>query len=205
MGRRDRLIVLIDNYDSFSYNLVQYLRMLDEEVLVFRNDQISVQEIESLKPEWILLSPGPCTPNETGICLGLIQEYHRRIPMLGVCLGHQTLAAAFGGRVIPAQVPVHGKVMPVIHQGGGVFHGLPNPLQVTRYHSLIVDKETLPSVFEVTAVSPTGEIMGMRHKEVLLEGLQFHPEAYLTQDGIRLLQHFQKEVKAWRKSHGESR
>jgi para-aminobenzoate synthetase component 2 len=188
---------MIDNYDSFTYNLVQYLECLSEEVLVYRNDHISIQEIEELRPEMIVLSPGPRTPNESGICQDIVRCFQGRIPLLGICLGHQTIGQVFGGRVIMAIEPTHGKVHPIQHGNAGVFRNLPNPLQVTRYHSLVLDRETLPPCFEITAETTDGEIMGIRHKEHLIEGVQFHPEAILTEEGMSVLENFLLQAKTW--------
>ncbi|CAK0772991.1 aminodeoxychorismate synthase subunit 2 [Gammaproteobacteria bacterium] len=189
------MLLMIDNYDSFTYNLVQYFGELGEEVQVFRNDQIRVKEIEALAPERIVLSPGPCTPNEAGISLEVIRTFSGRIPLLGVCLGHQAIGQAFGGGVIHAHDIMHGKTSPIYHSGLGVFRGLPSPFIATRYHSLIVDSSSLPDCLEVTAWTQdkTGardEIMGIRHREYSVEGVQFHPESILTQYGHDLLRNF---------------
>ena len=189
------MLLMIDNYDSFTYNLVQYFGELGVEVVVHRNDQISVEEVERLAPRHIVLSPGPCTPNEAGICLELIDRLKGRFPILGVCLGHQAIGQAFGGRVIRARQVMHGKTSPVFHQGGGVFRDLPSPYTATRYHSLIVDREGLPDCFEVTAWTQhddgsVDEIMGLRHRTLPIEGVQFHPESILTEHGHQLLQNF---------------
>lgn len=181
---------MIDNYDSFTYNLTQYLSSLQEEVLVYRNDHITLEEIEELDPSIIVLSPGPCTPNEAGICIDVVNRFKGKIPILGICLGHQTIGQVFGGNVIRALEPVHGKVHPIHHTNEGVFKGLKNPLNVTRYHSLVVDKGSLPDCFEITAETNEGEIMGLRHKEYMIEGVQFHPEAILTEMGMELLNNF---------------
>jgi len=186
---------MIDNYDSFTFNLVQYLECLKEEVLVYRNDSITLDEISSLDPDMIVLSPGPCTPNEAGICIEVVEKFKGKIPILGICLGHQTIGQVFGGKVIKAIEPVHGKVHPIKHTNKGVFKGLNNPLKVTRYHSLVVEKETLPDCFEITAETEDGQIMGFRHKEYMIEGVQFHPEAILTEMGMELLDNFLKEAK----------
>jgi len=189
------LILLIDNYDSFTYNLVQYLECLHEDVAVYRNDAISIEEIEAIAPMLIILSPGPCTPKESGICKELVENLKGRFPILGVCLGHQTIGEVFGAKVVQAKEPVHGKVHAINHTGRGVFNNLPSPFNVTRYHSLVIDKETLPECFEITAKTMAGEIMGIRHKEYLLEGVQFHPEALLTENGMDILENFINEAK----------
>jgi para-aminobenzoate synthetase component II len=189
------LILMIDNYDSFTYNLIQYLSSLKEEVLVHRNDCITLEEIEKLNPDIIVLSPGPCTPNEAGISIEVVNRFKGQIPILGICLGHQTIGQAFGGKVIKALEPVHGKVHPINHQDIGVFRGLSNPLKVTRYHSLVLEKDSLPDCFEVTAQTQQGEIMGIRHKEYMIEGVQFHPEAILTEMGMELLANFLAQAK----------
>jgi para-aminobenzoate synthetase component 2 len=186
----ETLILMIDNYDSFTYNLVQYLQALNQELVVRRNDAITLQEIEELKPKIIVLSPGPCSPNQAGICLSIVDEYKGKIPILGICLGHQTIGQAFGGKVVKAAEPVHGKVHNIIHSSKGVFKGLNNPLKVTRYHSLVLERESLPSCLEVTAETNTGEIMGIMHKKYAIEGVQFHPEAFLTEQGMELLENF---------------
>jgi len=181
---------MIDNYDSFVYNLVQYLKRLNEQVVVKRNDEITIEEIEAMAPNMIVISPGPCTPNEAGISKDLVQALKGKYPILGICLGHQTIGDVFGGQVVKADEPVHGKVHPIEHYNKGVFKGLKNPLNVTRYHSLIIDEATLPACLEVTARTANGEIMGMRHKDYLIEGVQFHPEAILTEQGLELLENF---------------
>ncbi len=191
------MILMIDNYDSFTYNLYQYLSMLGEEVKVVRNDEITIEKIRDMKPEMIVLSPGPCTPNESGICKDIVMYLNLEYPILGVCLGHQTIAQMYGGKIIKAKEPVHGKVCKIDHIDKGVFMGLKNPLKVTRYHSLVVDKESLPDVFEITAMTKDGEIMGLRHKELPIEGVQFHPEAILTEQGIELLNNFLNISKEW--------
>ncbi|MGF7058151.1 para-aminobenzoate synthetase component 2 [Brassicibacter mesophilus] len=193
------MILMIDNYDSFTFNLVQYLQCLKEEVLVYRNDSITIEEIAKLAPDMIVLSPGPCTPNEAGICIEVVEKFKSIIPILGICLGHQTIGQVFGGKVIKAIEPVHGKVYPIKHTDKGVFKGLNNPLKVTRYHSLVVEKETLPDCFEITAETDDGQIMGFRHKEYMIEGVQFHPEAILTEMGMELLDNFLKEAKKIKK------
>ncbi|MBX6421229.1 MAG: aminodeoxychorismate/anthranilate synthase component II [Nevskia sp.] len=189
------MILMIDNYDSFTYNLVQYLGELGAEVEVRRNDQITVAQIAAQKPSHIVLSPGPCTPNEAGVCLELIQTLAGQIPILGVCLGHQAIGQAYGGRVVRARAVMHGKTSRIHHAGLGVFHGLPSPFTATRYHSLIVESADLPDCLEVTAwtVGEDGrrdEIMGLRHKTLPVEGVQFHPESILTEHGHALLKNF---------------
>ncbi|EIV1966731.1 aminodeoxychorismate synthase component 2 [Salmonella enterica subsp. enterica serovar Mgulani] len=184
------MILLIDNYDSFTWNLYQYFCELGTEVQVRRNDALTLAHIDALNPQKIVISPGPCTPNDAGISLAVIRHYAGRIPMLGVCLGHQAMAQAFGASVVRAAKVMHGKTSPVTHNGQGVFRGLPSPLTVTRYHSLIVDPATLPECFEITAWSETQEIMGIRHREWDLEGVQFHPESILSEQGYALLENF---------------
>ena len=192
------MLLMIDNYDSFTYNLVQYFGELGAEVKVFRNDQIGVEQVAALNPRHIVLSPGPCTPNEAGICLELIERLKGRFPILGVCLGHQAIGQAFGGKVVRARQVMHGKTSPIHHQGKGVFTGLPAPFTATRYHSLIVDRAGLPDVFEITAWTEhesgaIDEIMGLRHKELRIEGVQFHPESILTEHGHAMLKNFLEE------------
>ncbi len=186
------MIVIIDNYDSFTYNLVQRLGELDaeREVRVFRNDAISVQELESLNPERIIISPGPCTPDQAGISVDVARHFAGNLPLLGVCLGHQAIAQAFGGRILRAQRLMHGKTSEIYHDGRGVYAGLANPFTATRYHSLIVDRDTLPGQFEISAWTDRDELMGIRHRDVQLEGVQFHPESFLTDDGPHLLANF---------------
>ncbi|WP_054956745.1 aminodeoxychorismate/anthranilate synthase component II [Paenibacillus dakarensis] len=188
------MILVIDNYDSFTYNLVQYLGELGEEVKVFRNDEIDIAGIEELAPDHILISPGPCTPNEAGISLMVIDHFKGSIPILGVCLGHQAIGQAFGGNVVRAERLMHGKTSPIHHLGTSVFEGLPNPVTATRYHSLLVDRESLPDCLEITAWTAEGEIMGLRHKEYAIEGVQFHPESIITDHGHRMLQSFLKRT-----------
>ncbi len=184
------MILLIDNYDSFTYNIYQYLGCLGAKVKVVRNDAIAVKDIARMKPEAIVLSPGPGTPDEAGIMLETIKTYAGKIPILGVCLGHQSIGQAFGGKVVRAGKLMHGKTSMVKHSNKGVFKGLPNPLEVTRYHSLIVERKSLPDTLEVTASTDDGLIMGLRHKRFLVEGVQFHPESYMTQKGMEMLQNF---------------
>lgn len=184
------MLVMIDNYDSFTYNLVQYLGELGEEVHTFRNDEITIQEIEAMKPDRIMLSPGPCTPNEAGISLSVIEHFKGKLPLLGVCLGHQTIGQAFGGDIVHAKNIMHGKTSILRHTKKGVFKDLPNPFRVTRYHSLVIDKGTMPHCLEVTAWTDDGEIMGVRHRDFDIEGVQFHPESILTEHGHALLKNF---------------
>ena len=184
------MLLMIDNYDSFTYNLVQYLGELGADVQVYRNDALTLAEIAAWKPERIVLSPGPCTPAEAGICVPLIQRFAGEIPILGVCLGHQAIGQAFGGRIVRAGRVMHGKLSKIAHRGEGVFGGLPSPLTATRYHSLVIDRSSLPSCLEMTAESEDGEIMGVRHRDTPVEGVQFHPEAILTEHGHELLANF---------------
>lgn len=186
------MILLIDNYDSFTWNLYQYFCELGAEVLVRRNDDITLDEIAALAPTKIVISPGPCTPDESGISLEVIRHHAGKTPILGVCLGHQAIAQVFGATIVRAAKVMHGKTSPITHSGQGVFTGLNNPLTVTRYHSLVIDPPTLPSVFDITALSDTGEIMGIRHREWDLEGVQFHPESILSEQGHPLLENFLK-------------
>jgi anthranilate synthase component 2 len=184
------MIVMIDNYDSFTYNLVQYLGELGVETKVFRNDEVGVAEVEAAKPSHIVISPGPCTPNEAGVSLALIEHLAGKIPILGVCLGHQAIGQAFGGKVVRAGQVMHGKTSLIRHDGKGVFEGIENGFVATRYHSLVVERASLPSCLEVTAESEDGEIMGLRHRRLAVEGVQFHPEALLTEHGHEMLQNF---------------
>lgn len=184
------MILMIDNYDSFTFNLVQYLGELGQEVKVVRNDKITCSEISELAPDHLVISPGPCTPNEAGISLDVISSFAGKIPILGVCLGHQSIGQVFGGKVIRADRLMHGKTSEIHHDGKSVFRGLPTPFTATRYHSLIVDRESLPDCLEISAETAEGEIMGLRHKEYPVEGLQFHPESILTEHGRELLKNF---------------
>ena len=186
-------LLMIDNYDSFTYNIVQYFGELGQDVRTVRNDEITIEAIEQLNPERICLSPGPCTPKEAGICLPVLEHFAGRIPILGVCLGHQAIGDAFGGRVIRAQKVMHGKVSTIENTGAGVFANLPRHFKVTRYHSLAIERETLPDCLEVTAWTEDGEIMGVRHKTLPVEGVQFHPESILSEHGHALLANFLKE------------
>ena len=185
------MLLMIDNYDSFTYNLVQYLGELGEDVHVVRNDEITVEAIGELAPQRIVISPGPCTPNEAGVSIETIRRFGGRIPILGVCLGHQSIGQAYGGRIVPAQRLMHGKTSWIHHDSQGVFRGLPNPFEATRYHSLVIERASLPDCLEVTAWSADDdEIMGVRHREFSVEGVQFHPESILTQCGHELLKNF---------------
>ena len=184
------MLLVIDNYDSFTYNLVQYFGELGAEPLVKRNDEITPDEIAVLKPARIVISPGPCTPNEAGISNEVIRRFGPTVPLLGVCLGHQCIGHVFGGEVVRAGRLMHGKTSPILHHGTGVFVGLPNPFDATRYHSLLVKRETFPAALEITAETAEGEIMGLRHREFPIYGVQFHPESILTLEGKRLLQNF---------------
>lgn len=184
------MILVIDNYDSFTYNLVQYLGELGAEVVVHRNDEIDLDGIAKLKPDHILISPGPCTPNEAGISLALIGRFKGEIPILGVCLGHQSIGQAFGGDVVRADQLMHGKTSDILHDGRTLFEGIPSPFTATRYHSLIVKRDTLPDCLEISAETSDGTIMGLRHKEYVVEGVQFHPESIMTDSGLRILRNF---------------
>ncbi len=186
------MLLMIDNYDSFTYNLVQYFGELGEDVRVYRNDKISLEEIVGLQPRRVVISPGPCTPNEAGISVSVIREFAGRLPVLGVCLDHQSVGAAFGGEVIRADRLMHGKTSMIHHDGKTVFRGLPNPFEATRYHSLLVKRATLPDCLEVSAETAEGEIMGLRHRTLGVEGVQFHPESILTRAGMDLLRNFLK-------------
>jgi anthranilate synthase component 2 len=184
------MLLMIDNYDSFTYNLVQYLAEIGQEVKVVRNDKISIEEINKLNPQYIVISPGPCTPNEAGISLELIEAFKGKIPILGVCLGHQSIGQAFGGKIIHAQTIMHGKTSKISHNNKGVFKGIKNPFIATRYHSLVIDRESLPNCFDITAWTDDNEIMGIKHKELAIEGVQFHPESILSEHGHDLLKNF---------------
>ena len=187
------MLLMIDNYDSFTYNLVQYLAELGQDVKVYRNDEITLDEIAALNPACIVISPGPCSPNEAGISVPTIERFAGKIPILGVCLGHQAIGQALGGKIIHAKEIMHGKTSDVTHINKGVFRDLPNPLRTTRYHSLVIERETIPDCLEITAWTPDGEIMGVRHKTLPIEGVQFHPESILTERGHDLLNNFLKE------------
>ena len=191
------MILMIDNYDSFTYNVVQYLGELKADVKVVRNDEVTLDEVAALAPEKIVISPGPCTPNEAGISVATIERFAGEIPILGICLGHQSIGQAFGGKVVRAREVMHGKTSPIYHNNTGVFQGLPNPFEATRYHSLIVERDSLPSCLEITAWTQTetgemDEIMGFRHRELAVEGVQFHPESILTENGHDMLDNFLK-------------
>ncbi|AKC64557.1 aminodeoxychorismate/anthranilate synthase component II [Bacillus altitudinis MN12] len=194
------MILMIDNYDSFTYNLVQYLGELGEELIVKRNDQVTIQEIEELKPDFLMISPGPCSPDEAGISMEAIKHFAGKIPIFGVCLGHQSIAQVFGGDVIRAERLMHGKTSEIEHDGKGVFTGLQNPLVATRYHSLIVKDETLPECFVRTASTKEGELMAIRHKELPIESVQFHPESIMTSFGKEMLRNF---IETYRKKGNE--
>ena len=184
------MLLMIDNYDSFTYNLVQYFAELGAEVAVYRNDEISLEQIAALKPQHIVVSPGPCTPNEAGISVAAIKQFAGKSPVLGVCLGHQSIGQAFGGKIIHAKQLMHGKTSPIFHNNTSVFQGLPSPFTATRYHSLVIEKETLPDCLEITAWTEDGEIMGVRHRTMAVEGVQFHPESILTEHGHDMLKNF---------------
>jgi len=190
------MLLMLDNYDSFTYNLVQYFGELGEDVQVYRNDEITVEQVATLKPDHIVISPGPCTPAEAGISVPLIQQFAGKVPLLGVCLGHQSIGQAFGGRIIHAKQLMHGKTSLIHHNNVGVFKGLPNPFTATRYHSLVIERETLPDCLEITAWTDDGEIMGVRHKTLQVEGVQFHPESILTEHGHQMLANFLQEKRA---------
>ena len=187
------MILMIDNYDSFTYNLVQYFGELGQEVQVHRNDEITLEEIERLAPQYLVVSPGPCTPNEAGVSVPAILRFAGKLPILGVCLGHQSIGQAFGGKIIHAQEMMHGKTSPIHHKNAGVFRGLPNPVTATRYHSLVIERASCPECLEITAWTEDGEIMGVRHKTLPIEGVQFHPESILTEHGHDMLRNFLEE------------
>ena len=187
---RSEMLLMIDNYDSFTFNLVQYFGELGEEVRTYRNDEITLEQIEKLNPARICISPGPCTPHEAGVSVPVLQHFASKLPILGVCLGHQSIGAAFGGKVIRAKEVMHGKTSPIQHTGIGVFKDLPSPYTIIRYHSLAIERESLPDCLEVTAWTDDGEIMGVRHKEYAIEGVQFHPESILSEHGHALLKNF---------------
>lgn len=189
-GGEPSMILMIDNYDSFTYNLVQFVGELGEELQVYRNDKISIEEIERLQPDYLMISPGPCTPNEAGISMEAIRHFAGKIPILGVCLGHQSIGQVFGGKVIRAERLMHGKTSEVLHDGKTLFRDIPSPFTAARYHSLIVQEELLPGVLEVSARTADGEIMAIRHREYAIEGVQFHPESIITEHGKKLLKNF---------------
>jgi len=189
------MLLMIDNYDSFTYNLVQYLRELGEEVEVYRNDKISLEEIEKLAPALLVVSPGPCTPNDAGISVDVIKHFAGKLPILGVCLGHQSIGQAFGGKVVRADRLMHGKTSPVFHDNRELFVGLPDPFDATRYHSLLVERSSLPECLEITAWTAEGEIMGLRHRDLPVWGMQFHPESILTVSGMDMLKNFLEMTK----------
>ena len=193
------MLLMIDNYDSFTYNLVQYFGELGEEVEVLRNDEITLEGIERLRPEHIVISPGPCTPSEAGISVPLVRRFAGKVPILGVCLGHQAIGQALGGRIVHAKQLMHGKTSAIHHDGRGVFRGLPDAFTATRYHSLAIERASLPGCLEVSAWSGDGEIMGVRHKELAVEGVQFHPESILTEHGHQLLRNFLERGKSLRR------
>lgn len=189
------MLLMIDNYDSFTYNIVQYFAELGQEVAVRRNDDITIEEIATIKPQYLVIGPGPCSPKEAGISVAAIQHFAGKLPIMGICLGHQAIGEAFGGNIIRAKTLMHGKVSPVSHHNKGMFQNLPNPVTCTRYHSLVIKRDTLPECLEITAWTEDGEIMGIRHKEYPLEGVQFHPEALLTEHGHDMLNNFLNEFK----------
>ena len=193
------MFLMIDNYDSFVYNLVRYFEELNEKVIVFRNDKLTIEDIEKMDIQGIIISPGPKNPRESGICLQVIERFKGIIPILGICLGHQAIGYAFGGKIIKGKEPIHGKVFKVYHEGEGVFKELKNPINATRYHSLIIEKETLPTCLRITAESSDGVIMGIKHIEYLIEGVQFHPEAVLTECGHDLLNNYIMQAKAFQR------
>lgn len=199
------MILLIDNYDSFVHNLARYVRELGYETNVTRNDALTLAQIERLKPSHIILSPGPCTPNDAGITLNVVQHFAKHIPILGVCLGHQAIGQAFGGQIIRAKTPTHGKASMIHHDGTGLFHGLPSPLKVGRYHSLTVNPSHLPSCLDITATTDDGEIMALQHKNYQTIGVQFHPESILTEHGHRLLNNFLKPQRYSERNDGSHR
>ena len=184
------MLLMIDNYDSFTFNLVQYFGELGQEVRVFRNDQITLEGIAELQPAHLVLSPGPCSPAEAGICVPAVQHFAGRVPILGVCLGHQSIGAALGGRIVRAARQMHGKTSTIAHDGRGVFHGLPQDFTAIRYHSLVIERATLPAALEISATADDGEIMGVRHRELAVEGVQFHPESILSEHGHAMLRSF---------------
>lgn len=193
------MILMIDNYDSFTFNLVQYLNSLNEEVLVHRNDSLTIEDIRTMNPSMIVISPGPGTPDDAGISIDIVNTFKGEIPILGICLGFQTIGQVFGGKIVKGQRPIHGKVSPVNHNNKGVFKDLNNPLNVTRYHSLVIEKHSIPECLEITAETQDGVVMGLKHKDFLIEGVQFHPEAILSEQGMELLENFLKQAKKFKK------
>lgn len=191
------MLLMIDNYDSFTYNIVQYFAELGQDVLVRRNDAVTLEEIATLNPQYLVIGPGPCSPKEAGISIAAMQHFAGKLPIMGICLGHQTIGQAFGGNIVRAQTLMHGKVSPVHHQNRGMFRNLPNPVTCTRYHSLVIDRATLPNCLDITAWTDDGEIMGVRHKTLAIEGVQFHPEALLTEYGHEMLDNFLKEFQTF--------
>jgi len=189
------MLLMIDNYDSFTFNLVQYFGELGQDVRVFRNDQITLEGIAELKPDQLVLSPGPCSPAEAGICVPAVRHFAGKLPILGVCLGHQSIGAALGGKIVRAQRQMHGKTSEISTDGRGVFHGLPQRMTVIRYHSLVIDRETLPAELEISATADDGEIMGVRHRNLAIEGVQFHPESILSEHGHAMLRNFLEQVR----------
>ena len=189
------MLLMIDNYDSFTFNLVQYFGELGQDVRVFRNDQITLEGIAELQPDQLVLSPGPCSPAEAGICVPAVRHFAGKLPILGVCLGHQSIGAALGGRIVRAQRQMHGKTSVITTDGRGVFHGLPRQMTVIRYHSLVIERDTLPATLEITATAEDGEIMGVRHRELAIEGVQFHPESILSEQGHAMLKNFLEQVR----------
>ncbi|MBG9787272.1 aminodeoxychorismate/anthranilate synthase component II [Brevibacillus laterosporus] len=184
------MIIMIDNYDSFTYNLVQFVGELGEELRVFRNDKITLEEIENMKPDYLMISPGPCTPNEAGISMDVVRHFAGKVPIFGVCLGHQSIGQVFGGKIVRADRLMHGKTSEVLHDGKTIFASIPSPFQAARYHSLVIQEESIPEELEITARTPEGEIMAIRHRELPIEGVQFHPESIITQYGKQMLKNF---------------
>ena len=190
------MFLMIDNYDSFVYNLVRYFEELGEEILIYRNDKISVEDIKRINPEGIIISPGPKSPEHAGLCMDIVENFKKSIPILGICLGHQTIGKVFGGKIVQGLEPVHGKVFEIVHNGKYVFKNIVSPMKVTRYHSLVIERESLPEVLEITSETKDGVIMGIRHKHYHIEGVQFHPEAELTEYGHKILKNFIDEVRS---------
>ncbi|MCG7319090.1 aminodeoxychorismate/anthranilate synthase component II [Brevibacillus laterosporus] len=184
------MIIMIDNYDSFTYNLVQFVGELGEELRVFRNDKITLEEIENMKPDYLMISPGPCTPNEAGISMDVVRHFAGKVPIFGVCLGHQSIGQVFGGKIVRADRLMHGKTSEVLHDGKTIFASIPSPFQAARYHSLVIQEESIPEEIEITARTPEGEIMAIRHRKLPIEGVQFHPESIITQYGKQMLKNF---------------